>query len=38
MKLLIIGGGAVAESGHIPAAIQVIGVANVIISKHYICK
>lgn len=33
MKLLIIGGGAVSESTHIPAAIKVVGVENVFLAE-----
>lgn len=33
MKLLIIGGGAVAESSHIPAAIQLVGADNIVLAE-----
>ncbi|OJV42945.1 MAG: hypothetical protein BGO29_07210 [Bacteroidales bacterium 36-12] len=33
MKLLIIGGGAVAESSHIPAAIHVVGLDNIVLAE-----
>lgn len=38
MKLLIIGGGAVSESTHIPAAIKVVGVENVFLAEPNIAQ
>lgn len=38
MKFLIIGGGAVSESTHIPAAIKVVGVENVFLAEPNIAQ
>ena len=38
MKILIIGGGAVSESTHIPAAIKVVGVENVFLAEPNIAQ
>ena len=38
MKLLIIGGGAVSESTHIPAAIKVVGIENVFLAEPNISQ